>query len=183
MVHGWGGFPDEGWRPWLKTALEEKGFEVLIPAMPATNNPVFSKWLTHLQKVVGTPDKDTYFIGHSLGCITVLRYLEALQPSEKVGGVIMVAGFGKDLIYEGYKQELKSFFETPIKWDDIKSHCDKFFALYSKDDKWVDGKNLELFEEKLNAEIKLENGMKHYSGNDGIIELPLVLDKLLEMSS
>ena len=36
IIHGWGGYPDEGWRPWLKHELETKGFLVLVPAMPDT---------------------------------------------------------------------------------------------------------------------------------------------------
>jgi len=28
LIHGWAGSPDEGWRPWLKTELEKRGFRV-----------------------------------------------------------------------------------------------------------------------------------------------------------
>lgn len=182
LIHGWGGHPDEGWRPWLKNELEKHGFEVLVPEMPETKSPTLHVWLSHLQKLVGTPDTDTYFVGHSLGCVTILRYLETLKPQEKVGGVLMVAGFGEDLSYLGYMKELKSFFETPIEWEKIKTHCSSFFALHSDDDTWVDKKNLELFKEKLDAKAVLQTGMKHYSGDDNVNELPIILEELLLMS-
>ena len=28
IAHGWDGYPEEGWFPWLKKELETKGFEV-----------------------------------------------------------------------------------------------------------------------------------------------------------
>lgn len=31
LIHGWEGYPEEGWRPWLKGELEKHGFEVIIP--------------------------------------------------------------------------------------------------------------------------------------------------------
>ena len=182
-VHGWGGYPQEGWRPWLGKELSEKGFEFINPEMPYTENPTQDKWVTLLAETIGKPNGNTYLIGHSLGCITILRYLEGLKPDEKVGGVILVAGFGEDLEYNGYKGELSSFFQTEINWEEIKKHCNKFIAIHSKDDPWVLIKNNKLFEEKLGARSIIQNGMKHYSGDDGLTELPLVRDLILEIST
>ncbi|MBU0666612.1 MAG: alpha/beta hydrolase [Nanoarchaeota archaeon] len=84
MVHGWEGYPENHWFPWLKKELETKGFEVFVPAMPDTDHPKMGAWLEHLTKITRAPDKDCYFIGHSLGCITILRYLETLQENQKV---------------------------------------------------------------------------------------------------
>jgi hypothetical protein len=30
LVHGWGGSPEEGWRPWLKKEFTKKGWEKVI---------------------------------------------------------------------------------------------------------------------------------------------------------
>ena len=38
-IHGWGGYPNEGWRPWLKDELAKKNITVINPAMPNTDNP------------------------------------------------------------------------------------------------------------------------------------------------
>ena len=183
IIHGWEGYPEGGWRPWLKKKLEEKGFEVIIPAMPDTANPTMEKWVPYLAHLVATSDKNTYFIGHSLGCITILRYLETLKEGQKVGGVVLVAGFAHDLEYDGYKGELLSFFQIPVNWEEIKKHCNKFVSIHSDDDPWVPVKHNEIFKKKLGAEAIVMHKMKHFSGDDGINELPIALDSVLKFST
>lgn len=68
--------------------------------------PKLVKWLSKLQEVIGKPNRDLYLIGHSLGVITILRYLESLTGDEKIGGAVFVAGFTNDLGY----QELNKLF-------------------------------------------------------------------------
>ncbi len=182
LIHGWGGSPEKGWLPWLRDQLTDVGFEVMIPSLPNSNNPTLEKWLPFITDLINPPDEDTFLVGHSLGCITSLRYLETLKEGEIIGGAILVAGFGENLSYERYKNELDSFFQTPVDWEKVKAHCKKFFALHSADDSWVDKKNLALFKEKLGADVLLQNGMKHYSGDDEITELQIVLDELLKMA-
>ena len=97
IIHCWEGSPDYCWYPKVKKDLEEKGFQVLVPEMPETNFPKFPDWIQKLKETVGTPTEDIYLIGHSLGCITILKYLESLNLGEKVGGVILVAGFTDNL--------------------------------------------------------------------------------------
>jgi len=52
LIHGWEGYPEEGWRPWLKNKLEKEGFSVFVPAMPDTKYPKMDVWLKHLAKIV-----------------------------------------------------------------------------------------------------------------------------------
>jgi predicted alpha/beta hydrolase family esterase len=176
VVHGWCGYPEEGWRPWLRSNLEKDGYQVEIPAMPDSKNPNMETWVNYLRQVVGKPNEDVIFIGHSLGVITILRYLETLKANEIIGKAIFVAGFSYDLEYEGYKHELSSFFESPINFEEIKKHCKKFVVLHSQDDKWVPVKHADIFKEKLKAEVIIQDKMNHYSGDDGITELPIMLD-------
>ena len=75
IVHGWDGYPEEGWFPWLKKELEAKDFEVYVPQLPDAENPRIYKWVPKLAEIVGVPDEQTYFIGHSMGCQTIARYL------------------------------------------------------------------------------------------------------------
>ncbi len=178
LIHGWEGYPEEGWRPWLKKELEKKGFIVNVPTMPCTKHPKMNEWVTHLIKIIGEPDENCYFVGHSLGCIAILRYLERLRGNQKIGGVILVAGFISDLGYE----ELKSFFMKPIDWDKIKSHCAQFIAIHSDNDQYVSLHYGKLFKEKLNAEIIIEHNMHHFSGDDGIDVLPIALQSVLKIA-
>ena len=92
IIHGWEGTPDSNWFPWLKNELEKKGFAVAAPQMPNAVCPKMGEWLAYLQKIVGKPDENTFFVGHSLGSIAILRYFESLPDQEKAGGAILRAG-------------------------------------------------------------------------------------------
>ena len=74
IVHGWGAYPQDDWIPWLKGQLEDKGCEVYNPSMPDTEHPQIETWLSFLANLVGDVDENTYFVGHSIGCQTILRY-------------------------------------------------------------------------------------------------------------
>lgn len=179
LIHGWEGYPEEGWKPWLRDKLTKQGFEVVVPAMPDTDSPKMNAWLKHLRTVVGNPDKNCYFVGHSLGCITILRYLEGLKPGKKIGGVVLVAGFTSNL---GFK-DLKSFFQSDIDWEKIKKHCRKFVAVHSNNDPWVSlHYGQEFFQGNLGAKFLIDRNKKHFSGDDGINKLPSVLKSVLEIS-
>lgn len=134
IVHRWEGGSHDDWRPWLKTKLENMGYEVLVPDMPDTDVPVIEKWVSKLSEVVGTPDSETYFIGHSIGCQTILRYLETVDT--QVGGALFVAGwFNLDnLEDEEVVETAKPWIETPIDIGKIKTVLPKSILLISKDD-------------------------------------------------
>jgi hypothetical protein len=181
IVHCWGGNPEYCWYPWAKNELEAKGFEVKVPAMPNTEEPRLLEWLPYLQETVGEVDENTYLIGHSVGCITILRFLEQLPADKKVGGVVLVAGFTDDISHiEEVGDELKSFFEAPILWDEIKPKANKFTVILSDDDPYVDLKYGNEFKEKLGAKIVVKEGMKHFSGGvdgeESCDELPAILE-------
>src|SRR5579862_2693213 len=106
LVHCWSGTPDYAWYPWVKRQLEQRGFTVTVPLMPDTDRPKLTLWLPHLQSVIGSPDDELLLIGHSIGTVTILRYLETLPVDMHVGKVILVAGFTDQLGF----QQLENFF-------------------------------------------------------------------------
>ena len=95
IVHRWDGTPKSDWYPWLKKELEKKGFKVEVPEMPNTSEPKINDWVAHLKKVVGKLDSKTYFIGHSIGCQAIMRFLEKEDYNGKVGNIVFVAGWFK----------------------------------------------------------------------------------------
>jgi len=42
IAHGKEGYPEEGWFPWLKLQLEEKGFTIFVPQLPDAEKPRIS---------------------------------------------------------------------------------------------------------------------------------------------
>lgn len=149
IIHCWDGAPDYCWYPWLNKQLGLKGFTVKVPKMPETESPKQDLWVPKMHEVIGFPDSDTILVGHSIGCITILRYLESLMDEQRIKGAVLVAGFTDNL---GYK-ELENYFKTIINWEKIKSHCSKFIAIHSDNDPYVSLKYGEEFEKKLNAEL------------------------------
>lgn len=183
IVHCWEGYPEYCWYPYVKRKLGVKGFEVFIPEMPDTENPKLDEWLPELQEIIGEPDEELYLIGHSLGCATVMRYLETLGEDQKIGGAVFVAGFNENVGFD----EIQSFFETPIDLDKIKSTVKKgFVAIYSDDDPYVDLKYADIFKEGLGAEIIIKHNAKHFSGpiegEESCTELPDVISSVEKLA-
>lgn len=182
IIHGWGGTPDEGWMPWLKAELEKSGFEVQVPAMPDTNNPTIEAWVAKLAEVVGVPDDETYLIGHSIGCQTVLRYLSGIDGG--IAGVVLVAPW-IGLVNLGNDEEwsvAKPWLETPIDFEAVKNHCLKITLIFSDNDPFVP---LELNQTALSSSLNAKNVFVlrekgHISGGDGVNQLPEALEAILK---
>ncbi len=186
IIHGWDGYPEEGIFPWLKRELEDKRLYVFGPAMPNPLNPQIDTWVPFLAKQVGIPDKNTILFGHSIGAQTILRYLESLGENEKIRGAVFLAGW-VHLTNEAYETEkdskiAKLWLETPLNWEKIRTHADKFIGIFSDNDKLVPISDAEVFKEKLEAKIVIEHNKGHFSGSDGIKELPSALDSVLEIA-
>lgn len=186
IVHGWDGYPEEGWFPWLKKKLEEKEFEVFVPQLPQANEPRINKWVPALAKAVGAASKQTYFVGHSMGCQTIARYLESLPDGVKIGGAVFVAGFFKRLadleVDDIVRDVAREWLTAPLDLEKVKSHLTKSVAIFSDDDPYVPMDNQDDYKNKLNSKIIIKRNMKHFSGSTGTLELPAALDALLEIT-
>lgn len=161
IVHCWGGIPNYAWYPWVKSELEAKGYQVIVPAMPDTDEPQLSKWLPYLQAIIGEPDDDLVLVGHSIGTVTIMRYLESLGSNKQVGKVIMVAGFTDTL---GFK-ELENFFESPLDFQKIKAGSQRgIVVIQSDNDPFVSAQYGKRLKAELNAKLIIKTGAKHMSG-------------------
>jgi len=185
IVHGWDGYPEEGWFPWLKRELESRGFEVYVPQLPDPGTPRIENWVPALAKEVGTPDAQTYFVGHSMGCQTIARYLEKLLEGVQVGGAVFVAGFFKRLILEDDPEVQaidRHWLTAPINLEKVRTHLPKSVAIFSDDDPFVPLDNQDNFRDSLDAEIVVEHAKNHFSGSNGITELPAALEAVLRIA-
>lgn len=186
IVHGWGSSPKENWFPWLKQELEKKGFEVFVPQLPDPENPRIYNWVPKLAETVGKPDGQTYFVGHSMGCQTIARYLEFLPAEIKIGGAVFVAGFFKRLTgledEPGIPETDRHWLNSPIDFKKIKPHLPKSIAVFSDNDPYVPLDNQDDFRDKLGAKIIIEHNMKHFNSAAGITQLPIALESVLKLS-
>lgn len=188
IVHGWEGSPEEPMHKWLKEKLEKKGFEIFVPVMPETARPDIKKWIGKLNEVVRNPGENSYFIGYSIGCQAVLRYLAQVNSEVEVGGVVLIAPWMKldenTLEEEGeeVREIARPWMETPIDWNRVKKHIDKFVCILSDNDPYVPLSNAELFKEKLNAKIIIEHNKGHYTAGDNVKENRTVVEELMKMT-
>ena len=183
LIHGWEGNPRNCWFPWLKKELEKKNFKVVVPKMPNSDEPKINLWVSKLKDVVDFPDEETYFVGHSIGCQAIMRYLETLPEKTKIGGIVFVAGFFNLPFLETKEEKeiAKPWLNNRINTDKIKMLTKNIVAIFSDDDQDVPLSDSKLFKERLNAKIIIEHNKGHFSDDAGIKELPVVLNKILKM--
>lgn len=166
IVHGWGGSPQSDFFPWLRQELERMNYEVVIPAMPDTDNPRIEKWVPHLTQVIGEIKEDDILIGHSIGCQTILRFLESLPEDKRVGKAILVAGFGSYLkgLTRDEKLITQPWIDAPLDLGKVRTKANSFVAIFSDNDPFVPlEENSKLFQEKLGAKILIEHNKGHFN--------------------
>jgi|SRR3989344_225688 len=181
IIHGWGGNPDKDWMPWARSEIGSKDYEVIAPLMPDTDSPQIAPWVNKLKEVVGQSNKNDILIGHSIGCQTIWRFLEGLPDGQKVDKVIMVAPWFKltNLENEESWEIAKPWLETQIDFTKVKSKANSFTAIFSDNDQWVPLKeNRVMLEKRFNTKIIVLHKKGHFSGEEGVSELPEIINLL-----
>jgi len=182
MIHRWSGGPEDDWRPWLKNELEKLGFEVAVPEMPDTDEPSISKWVGHLSHVVGKPDGEIYFVGHSIGCQTILRYLA--HSEVPVGGAVFVAGwfYLQNLGDEEAEEIAGPWLKEPIDLGRVKNVLPASTLIIGDNGPFnAYEQNVQKFRE-LGSNIVTLPGGGHITEEDGYTTLPEALDELKRMA-
>jgi predicted alpha/beta hydrolase family esterase len=183
IVHGWGGYPDEAWMPWLDRELTAAGFAVQRLSMPHPDTPTIDDWVGALASAVGTPDADTHLVGHSIGCQTIIRYLAGLPENRNAGRVVYVAGWVQRGSLMNLEPEeipvARPWVETPIDFERARSVSGPSLAILSDDDPVVVPDNDARFHELLGSEVVILHAKGHFSEDSGVTELPEARDFLL----
>jgi len=184
IIHRWDGNPKADWYIWLKDRLQDMGFDVDILAMPDPEKPDVKEWPAFIREKAGEPNDNTLFIGHSVGCQAILRYLQKSQTSAL--GVICVAGWFtlKDLETEEEKEIAKPWIDiSSVDFQKIKENVGDLVVIFSNDDPYVPLEdNIKIFEDKLGAKIVIQQSKGHFTEEDNIHELPIVLEKVSEIT-
>lgn len=180
LIHRWEGTSQSDWYQWLKEELGSFGFEVLILEMPDTEVPVIESWVNYLSEIA-QPDENTYFVGHSIGCQTILRYLETIDV--KIGGVVFVAPWLKlDNLEDDEVLEIaKPWLETPINFEKIQTTTSNIQAILSSDEPYgYIQENKETLEKNLGAEVSILENRGHFTEDDNCRSFPEILSLVLE---
>ena len=177
LIHCWDGTANDGWYPWLEEQIKSPNINFYRLAMPNTATPKIEEWVNKITAEVKSLDENTYFIGHSIGCQAIMRFLE--NKSNKIGGCLFVAPWLELLPAaiadkESYNIALP-WLKTPINFANIKQLTNNIHCLFSDNDYWVAQDQAELFANKLKANIYCVSNKGHISQEDGVYELPEIL--------
>lgn len=183
IIHGWDGFPQECWFPWLKQMLEKERIVVEIPQLPDASSPNIETWVPAINEVVGPVDEETYFIAHSTGCKAVLLYLQTLSSNARVGGVVLVGPWLTTL--KTFEQEepddqavARAWLEAPVDWKKVRRITKGTVGIISDNDPYGDLSDGELLKKKLGASVVIEHNMGHMGADVHCTELPAALEAI-----
>ncbi|MCW2476272.1 MULTISPECIES: alpha/beta hydrolase [unclassified Symbiopectobacterium] len=175
IVHGYGASPSEHWFAWLKSEMEKTGATVSIVNLPTTDDPQPQAWQRALETQVTSLDKNTYFVAHSLGSITLLRFLEKHPTNAPIGGYILVSGFNGSL---PTLPQLDRFIKPAINYGALAQRANTRVVIAAADDTVVPYRFSQALAKSLDARfITVEQG-NHFLASDGFTEFPLVLAEL-----
>ena len=165
LIHGWGGSPNNDWFPWAKKILIEKGYEVVVPEMPDTEHPKISPWVGKLKRAVGELRPDDIFVGHSIGCQTILRFLESLPEGKRVDKVILIAPWWYLTLDEGESQvDADPWLVQDVNFLSLHNKSDKYICVFSDNDPYVPLEpNVKFFKEELKPEVIIKKNMEHFN--------------------
>lgn len=173
VIHGYNATPKSHWFPWIKDRLSERGATVDILELPNSQSPNLTEWTEHLSQHASELDGGTYFIAHSLGCVSLLRYLEQAELKEKIGGFLLVSGFSKSLPELRFLDE---FTRAPLDYGSIVDAARYRMVLASKDDPIVPFSYSKELSERILADFYPVDGCGHFLGIEGFTTLPIVYD-------
>ena len=87
LLHGKHADPNQKWYPWFVLQMRNRNILIDAPKLPDSDNPNLHKWLKVIDEL--NPDEDTILVGHSMGGVGILRWLEKQKDNASVRKVIL----------------------------------------------------------------------------------------------
>ncbi len=133
LVHGLNADPTKNFHPWLAGALRDRGFEVVVPELPLKiegeegfNLPVI---IEKMKEEIGYLKNDDLLLGHSLGSLVILQYLEAVEMTETPRAVVLVGS-----PWKVSRLELRRLFVEDLDAEVLMWKAREYVVVHSKDD-------------------------------------------------
>lgn len=178
VVHGYTASSKAEWFPWLKSKLKENNLNVTIFDMPNSNFPNVMEWDEYLSENIAECNENTFFVGHSLGCISLLRYIEKQPIYKKIGGVVLISGFIEQV---PTLPMLNSFIKHDLNIEKLTKMIKNLCVISSPSDSIVPYKYSCDLAKQLKAKLITVENSGHFIAQEGFSEFPLVYDILCKM--
>jgi uncharacterized protein len=136
IFHGTDSNPKANWFPWLKSKLEDIGYQVYVPQFPQSgkkgdNWDELSAWLISFKQYKYLINHETIIIAHSKGAVFCYHLLPSLK--KRLHAVFLVAPWYEYYWYrEGSK--ISTFHVEPFHWEYLKNTSDYFEVFQSSND-------------------------------------------------
>lgn len=188
IVPRWAATQDMEWYPWLcqSDLVRARFAHVLRPEIDDPGTPTIDAWVAALTRACGTDAESlarTWFVGHSVGCQAILRYLNTLPAGVKARGALLVAGWWtvdapwgsiKPWLYTAEGPGEPEAGGPSMNLARVRGACQRFSVLISDNDPFTaDHRATErAFVERLGAEVTILPGQKHFNGDQAPAVLP-----------
>lgn len=126
-------------------------------------------------EAVGLPDEQTIAVGHSLGCLSILRHLQALDGPWRLGALVLVAGFLEPL---PALPELDEFIADGFDTTTPAGRIGRVVVLRSDNDNLVPAGHTDRLATALATTAHVIPGAGHFLADEGVTALPAVLEHL-----
>ena len=160
ILHGTSSNSSSNWFPWLKSELENVGWKVWVPDLPNSDEPNVERYNKY---ILGNNDwifdDNTVIIGHSSGSVEILGLLQDLPESTVVDKCILIGSFKDDLGWPN----LGGLFLKPFDFLKIKKQSKSFLFIHSDNDPYCPLEHAKYLSNKLEGELKVIPGQKHFS--------------------
>jgi uncharacterized protein len=176
IIHGAYGNPDENWIPWLKSELEKLNCSVFVPKFPTPADQTLKNWEKVFEKYTENINKDTIFVGHSLGPAFILSLLEKLNTPIKAS--FFVSGFLEALGNPDFDEINKTFVNRTFDWPTIKQNCKNFFVYHSDNDPYVPISSAENLAKSLEIAPIIIKGAGHFNEASGYKKFEVLLNEI-----
>lgn len=137
--------PRHGWKEDLERGLGDS-FELFYPKMPNKETAKYEEWKVWFEKLVPFLEDDVSLVGHSLGGLFLMKYLDENVFPKKIKALILIAApfNGRD---DKHVNKQNFFITTDL--SKAAGQVDAIYLFHSEDDKIVPFSDFEIYKRKL----------------------------------
>ncbi len=184
IIHGFNGDTTYTFGPHLKSELEKRNYNVIMPNFPIRTDATYLGWASILNQYKELFDENTIVVCHSIGNPFIIKYISENNLNAKL--YVSVAGFCKLFIVPDREDLNKAFVDFQVSEKDI-NYCKnniKFrYSLYSDNDHVIPFNILEDFVNKLESNPVFISGVGHMGNRENTKKLPQILNIVDEISN